>query len=87
MNEFDQQRERHGNFRPDRGFEPRPLRCQCSAPPVELLANWEQAVKWVDDQPVDVEIDYDNSGTLYVFELRIGMNEFDHRCFFSKMAS
>ena len=80
MNEFDQQRERHGNFRPDRGFEPRPLRCQCSAPPVELLANWAQAVKWVKDKPVDVEI-------MIIQELRIGMNEFDHRSFFSKMAS
>ena len=60
------------------------MRCRCSAPPVELLANWEQVVKWVDDQPVDVEIDYDNSGTLHVFELRIGMNEFDHRNFFPR---
>ena len=26
-----------GNFMLEWGFEPRPLRCQCSAPPVELL--------------------------------------------------
>ena len=31
----------------------------------------------VDDKPVDVEIDDDN--TRIVFEMRIGMNEFDHR--------
>ena len=37
---------------------------------------------WVDYQPVDVEIDDDNTGISPVFELWIGMNEFDHRSFF-----
>ena len=45
MNEFDhrsflsllkQQRERPEKFRPQRIFEPWPLRCRCSAPPVQL---------------------------------------------------
>ena len=34
---------------------------------------------WVDYKPVDVEIDDDNTGIFHVFEMRIGMNEFDHR--------
>ena len=33
---------------------------------------------WVDCKPVDVEVDDDNTGIFHVFELRIGMNEFDH---------
>ena len=32
---------------------------------------------WVDYKPVDVEIDDDKTGIIHVFELRIGMNEFD----------
>ena len=32
-------------------------------------ANWEQVVMWVDYQPVDVEIDYDNTGISRIFEL------------------
>ena len=45
---------------------------------------------WVDYKPIDVEIgDYD-TGIFHVFELRIGMNEFDHHSFlllfFSAMA-
>ena len=36
----------------------------------------------VDFEAVDVEIDDDNTGTFLVFELRIGMNEFDHRSLF-----
>ena len=41
-----QQREKPENVMPERGFEPRPLRCRSSAPPVALLyqAYWEQAV-------------------------------------------
>jgi len=31
-----QQRGRPENFTPEQGFQPRPPRCQCSAPPVEL---------------------------------------------------
>ena len=34
---------------------------------------------WVDYKPEDVEIDGDNTGISHVFEVRIGMNEFDHR--------
>ena len=34
---------------------------------------------WVDYKPVNVEIDDDNTGIVRVFEIRIGMNEFDHR--------
>ena len=37
---------------------------------------------WVNYQLVDVEVDDDNTGIFHVFELRIGMNEFDHRSFF-----
>ena len=37
---------------------------------------------WVDYEPVDVKIDDDNTGIFRVFEMRIGMNEFDHRIFF-----
>ena len=36
---------------------------------------------WVDCKPVDVEVDDDNTGIFHVFELRIQMNEFDHRSF------
>ena len=39
----------------------------------------EQVVIWVDYKPVNVEIDDDNTGIVRVFEIRIGMNEFDHR--------
>jgi len=42
----------------------------------------EQVVIWVDYEPVDVKIDDDNKGIFCVFEMRIGMNEFDHRIFF-----
>ena len=31
-----QQRERPEKFKPERGFQPWPRRCQCGAPPVEL---------------------------------------------------
>ena len=42
-------------------------------------ANWEQVVMWVDYEPVDVEIDGDNTGIFHVlFEMWIGMIEFDH---------
>ena len=34
---------------------------------------------WVDYKPVDVEIDDDNTGSFHVFQLWIGINEFDHR--------
>ena len=37
---------------------------------------------WVDYKPVDVEIDDDNTGNFHVFEMRIGMHEFDHRIFY-----
>ena len=37
---------------------------------------------WVNYQLVDVEVDDGNTGIFHVFELRIGMNEFDHRSFF-----
>ena len=70
---FKQQRERPEKFSPDQGFEPWPLRCLCSAPPVELSGNWEQVATWVDYKPVDVEIDDDNTGIFHVFEMR--MNE------------
>ena len=33
----------------------------------------------VDYKPVDVEIAADNSGMFHVFEMRKGMNKFDHR--------
>ena len=35
---------------------------------------------WVDYKPVDEEIDDDNSRIFiqFLFEMRIGMNEFDH---------
>ena len=36
---------------------------------------------WVDYKPADVEIDDANTGIFHVFELRIAMNEFDHRSF------
>ena len=36
---------------------------------------------WVDYKPVDVEVD-DNTRIFHVFELRIEMNEFDHRSYF-----
>ena len=42
-------------------------------------ANWKQVVKWVDYKPVDVDIDDGNTGIFQGFELRVGMNEFDHR--------
>ena len=42
-------------------------------------ANWEQVFMWVDYKPVDVEIGDYNKGIFHVFEMRIGMNEFDHR--------
>ena len=42
-------------------------------------ANREQVVMWVDYKPVDVEIDDDKTGIFLVFEMRIRMNEFDHR--------
>ena len=45
--------------------------------------NWEQVVTWVHYKPVDVEIDDDNTGIFHAFELRIGMNEFDHRSLLS----
>ena len=32
---------------------------------------------WVNYKPVDLEIDDDNRGIFHVFELRMGMNEFD----------
>ena len=38
---------------------------------------------WVDYKPVDVVIDDDNTGIFHVLELRIGMNEFNHRSFLS----
>ena len=41
----------------------------------------------VDYKPVDVEIDDDNTGIFHVFELRRGMNEFDHRSFFYRCLS
>ena len=34
---------------------------------------------WVDYKPVDVKIDDDNTGIFHVFQLRIEMNESDHR--------
>ena len=34
---------------------------------------------WVDYKPVDVEIADDKTGIFLVFEMRIRMNEFDHR--------
>ena len=37
-------------------------------------ANWEQVIMSVDYKPVDVEIDYDNTGMFHVFELRIGIH-------------
>ena len=37
---------------------------------------------WVDYMPVDVEVDHDNTRIFHIFELRIGINEFDHRSFF-----
>lgn len=40
----------------ERGLEPWPLRCWCSAPPVELSADWELVVMPVDCKPVDAEI-------------------------------
>ena len=36
---------------------------------------------WVDCKPVDVEVDDGNTGIFHVFELRIEVNEFDHRSF------
>ena len=36
---------------------------------------------WVDYKPVDVDIDDGNTGIFHGFELRVGMNEFDHRRF------
>ena len=42
-------------------------------------ANRELALIWVDHRPVVVEIDDDNYITIFhVFEMWIGMNEFDH---------
>ena len=41
-------------------------------------ANWGQVVMWVDYKPVDMETD-DNSRIFNVFEMQIGINEFDHR--------
>ena len=38
---------------------------------------------WGDSKLVDVEIDDNNTGIHHVFEMRRGMNEFDHRSFFS----
>ena len=32
---------------------------------------------WVDYNPVDVEMDDDNTRSSHVFQMRIGMNEFD----------
>ena len=40
-------------------------------------ANWEQVVIWVVYKPIDVEID--DTGIFHVFEMRIGLNECDHR--------
>ena len=34
---------------------------------------------WIGYNPVDVEIDDDNARIFHVFEIKIGMNEFDHR--------
>ena len=53
--------------------------CQCNVPPVESSSQLgpEQVVMWVDYKPVDVEIDNDNTGIFHIFELRIGMNDFD----------
>ena len=34
---------------------------------------------WVDYEPVDMEIDYDNLRIFHVFEMQIAMNEFYHR--------
>lgn len=54
----------------------------CNARPVlhqlSYQANWEQVITWGDYKPVEVEIDDHNTGILHAFELRIGMNEFDH---------
>ena len=36
---------------------------------------------WVNYRSVNVQIDDDNTGIFHVFELWIGMNEFDHRSF------
>ena len=33
---------------------------------------------WVNYKPVDVEIDDDNTGIFHIFEMQIGMNEFDY---------
>ena len=38
--------------------------------------NWELIVMWVDHESGDVEI-HDSNTIILVFEMRIGMNEFD----------
>ena len=38
---------------------------------------------WGDSKLVDLEIDDSNTAIHHVFEMRRGMNEFDHRSFFS----
>ena len=42
-------------------------------------ANWEQVVIWVDYKPVDGEMDDDNTEISHAFEMRMRINEFDHR--------
>ena len=42
---------------------------------------------WVNCKPVDVEIDDDNTRIFRVFEMRIGVGEFDHRIFHRCLSS
>ena len=45
----------------------------------KALFIWRNLEKWVDCKSVDVEIVDDNGRIFHVFQMRIGMNEFDHR--------
>ena len=46
---------------------------------LKALFIWRNLEKWVDCKPEDVEIVDDSEGIFHVFQMRIGMNEFDHR--------
>ena len=81
MNKFDhrilallkQQQER-----PERDSNPNLCDVAAVLHQLSYQTNEEQVVMWVNYNPVDVEIDDDNTRTSHVFEMRIGMNEFDH---------
>ena len=56
--------------------------CDAGEVPHQLSyqAKGEHVATYVDYEPVDVEVDGDNTGIFHVlFEMLIGMNEFDHR--------